>query len=92
MTDKVINLDDRRPHKAVYAACMTCGKDWVEAAPVGTHTFECPVCKTLTGTQVKPMDHEFLSKFMFEAKTKEDREHRILVVLNANNMRIQGLL
>jgi hypothetical protein len=34
MSDNIVNLDDHRPHKATYVACLVCGHDWVAVAPV----------------------------------------------------------
>ena len=86
MTDNVINLDDHRPHQSTYVACLVCGKDWVAVAPADTVHFECPVCHTLDGVEVKPASVEFLNSFFRGIKKKKELTKRALVVLNAKRM------
>jgi hypothetical protein len=91
MSDKVINLDDRRPHISAYVACLECGKDWVAVAPPDTLHFECPVCVKMSGVIVEPANPEFLNAFFRGAKSKKENLKRTMVVLNAQRMIDEGV-
>jgi len=90
MTDNITNLDDHRPHQTSYVACLDCGKDWIAVAPVDTFHFECPDCRKLSGVVVDPRCPHFINAFMRQAKRKEERRKRTMVVLNANRMIAEG--
>ena len=86
MSDKIINLDDHRPHMTAYVACLKCAKDWIAVAPADTVIFCCPKCDKLSGAVVDPSSAEFINLFMRPAKTKAARTKRTIVVLNAQRM------
>lgn len=49
--NKVVNLDEHRPHLAGEALCMGCGHRWQAVAPVGAFKeLECSECKRMMGT------------------------------------------
>lgn len=87
MTDNIVSLDDYRPHQSTYVACIDCGKDWVAVAPAETEAFECPKCRALSGKRVEPTSVDFINEFMRPAKTKKDRDHRAMVLINAGRMK-----
>lgn len=49
MSEKVINIEERMPHKTGPALCSACGKTWIFTAPIKTMTLECPNCGKMTG-------------------------------------------
>lgn len=52
--DKVVSLDDRRPHMSGEARCLCCGHKWVAIAPIGTVELECTECNTYRGVFIGP--------------------------------------
>ena len=88
--DKIINLDDHRPHQTSYVACLDCGKDWIAVAPVNTMHFECTDCRKLSGVVVDVRCPHFINAFMRPAKSKAERHKRTMVVLNAQRMIKEG--
>jgi len=77
--DKIIGLDDHRPHTAKYFVCMTCAKDWIAVAPVNAGLLECPKCSAMAGEVVKPYDIEWFKRFM----RGKHQKRRTYVLLNA---------
>lgn len=83
---KVVKLDDHRPHKSEYVACMSCGKDWVASIDASaTGPYECPSCGEMAGEKVEPSNIGFFIRFT-DVKTKKDKDARTLVLLNAQRM------
>lgn len=83
MTDKVIALDDHRPHTATYVACMACAADWVAVSPVSAKVpLECPKCGAMEGEAVQPHSLDWFNRFM----AGKDQKRRTMVLLNANRM------
>lgn len=54
MSDKVVNLQERRPHMTGEAVCMACRHEWIAVAPQGTWDLECPECGTNHGVWRNP--------------------------------------
>ena len=49
---RVISLDDHRPHIVGPARCGVCGSEWVAVAPVkgeAERKLECPTCGFMEG-------------------------------------------
>ncbi len=90
MTDNIVSLDDHRPHRTTYVACLQCGKDWIAVAPADTLHFQCPKCLILSGLEVDPSSVEFINTFMRPAKRKAERDKRTMVLLNAQRMIAEG--
>lgn len=66
----VLNLDDHRPHDAVYVACIECGKDWVAVVPTAHNvTLECPKCGAMSGEAVDGGNKDFFTRYMGRPKT-----------------------
>jgi len=86
--NQVVDIEDfrRAPHRAEYVACLECGKDWVAVFPADCKGFECPDCLKVAGEIVDHKDFDFFSRFMNSAKDDVDRDHRILVLLNATRI------
>lgn len=82
----IIALDDHRPQKAQYCACMACGKDVVSVYPVGTKSLQCDYCKKMTVEPVRIHDADWFDRYMAGAKTRKQRDLRTMVTLNANRM------
>lgn len=57
MTTNVVDLNSRRrdPHISGAARCLSCGHEWVQVAPEGTHALACPRCRTERGVWDWPM-------------------------------------
>jgi hypothetical protein len=90
MTDNIISLDDHRPHRTTYVACLQCGKDWIAVAPADTLHFQCPYCLILSGLGVEPLSAEFVNTFMRPAKRKAERDKRAKVLLKALTLIAEG--
>lgn len=78
----VVSLDDHRPHKAQYVACMDCGKDWVAVFPATAQRLECPSCRAMAGEPVQIHDPDWIGRFMREPNIKQ----RTMVCINAKHM------
>jgi hypothetical protein len=55
----VIDLASRRPapddpHGSGDARCLACGYEWVQVAPVGDFSFDCPKCHATCGVWAAP--------------------------------------
>lgn len=48
----VVNLSEHRPHLSGAAKCLSCGKEWVAIAEIGSVELECPECGTWKGVFV----------------------------------------
>ena len=88
---KIVTLDDYRPHRTSYVACIDCGKDWVAVSPFDTTHFECPKCAEMSGVVVDPSSADFINAFMRSAKKKADQHQRTMVILNAKRMINEGV-
>lgn len=89
MKTNVINLDERRPHKTQYVACMRCGKDHVAVYPATVQiALECQACGAMACEAVAPDDLGWLNRYIGEARNKVELKQRTMVVLNAHRMRI----
>ena len=51
----VIPLTRKEPTLSGDARCLCCNHDWIACAPVGCFQLECPVCKTMKGVFVNPV-------------------------------------
>ena len=91
MSDNIVILDDRRPHKTGYAACMECGADWIAVVPEGVTLLECFKCDAVAGEMVRIKDADWFIRYMHGGLSPEDRAHRTLVVLNALRMDSEGV-
>ena len=79
----VTKLDDHRPHKVVYVACIGCGKDWNAVAPVDHEgMYECPDCGHMAGEIVDHKNFDFFKRYTEGAKDAKDKHHRTMVLLN----------
>jgi len=47
--EKVININERRPHLSGEAFCILCKAQWVAVAEVGTVWLGCPECGAIKG-------------------------------------------
>ena len=90
MSADIIDLSDRRPHVGKYVACMDCGHDWAAAAPVGTASFQCPSCGSMSGCVVNPHDAEFFKDFMSRADGNAHWNRRMAVLITARRMIDEG--
>jgi len=90
MSADIIDLSDRRPHVSKYVACMDCGHDWEAAAPVGTASFQCPSCGSMSGCVVNPHDAEFFKNFMGRADGNETWHKRMKVLITAKRIIDKG--
>lgn len=89
MNSNVISLDESRPHKAKYVACMRCGKDHVAVYPASARiALECSACGAMACEVVAPDDLGWLNRFMAGARNKAECKQRTMVVLNAHRMGI----
>lgn len=50
--DKVVSLDDHRPHSSGHARCLHCQHEWQAVSPVGYDYFQCPQCELHKGIYV----------------------------------------
>lgn len=56
---EIIDMDEKRRHKAGMAACIACRHKWTAVAPEGTYHLECPNCKEVKGRwQIEPDEAE----------------------------------
>lgn len=59
MNEKVVHIDDKRPHGISSVRCVNCGQTWlaVYATSAGEppSVFECPTCFTMNG---RPFEDE----------------------------------
>lgn len=78
----IVTLDDYRPHRADYVACMACGKDWTAVYPHTVQALECPECGALTGEPVQIFNVDWMERFM----KVTDIERRATVCKNAERM------
>lgn len=46
MTNKVVRLDDYRPHLTTLLVCLECKTPWLAIHPNTAKRLECPVCNT----------------------------------------------
>ena len=83
---QIIQLDDHRPHKAQYVACMKCAQDWVAVAPAGATNLECPSCGEMSGEPVKYKNIHWFRLFIDFKMSKKEQRKRTLVLLNAKRM------
>lgn len=50
VTDRVVRLDDYRPHRAEMVLCGHCGTRWSANFPADHRgRFECPYCRRMAG-------------------------------------------
>jgi hypothetical protein len=84
--NKIINLDDHRPHEAQYVVCMKCAHDWVAVFPHAAKNLECSECGEMSGEVVNYKDFGWFNNFMGRAKNKKDQMKRTMVLLNAKRM------
>jgi transcription elongation factor Elf1 len=83
MKDKVVTLDDRRPHTSQYVTCMACAHDWIAVAPsVAKGPFECSKCGKMKGERVQYSDPEWFKRYM----AGPDHTKRMLVLVNAKQI------
>ena len=80
--ENIVNLDDHRPHKAQYVACMDCAKDWAAVFPATVQRLECPACGKMAGEPVRIHDMAWFRRFM----QGDNLPQRTLVCLNAKRM------
>lgn len=61
--NNVIDLMEYRealnPHKTGNARCLQCKHEWIETAPIGTVSLECPECHSFQGIFKGLMSTEF---------------------------------
>lgn len=51
-SNRVVSLDERRPHNAGQARCLDCKHEWAAVCPVGTTWLECPACTLFRGRMI----------------------------------------
>ena len=90
MDDKIVSIDDYRPHQASYCACVACGKDFVSVFPAGVTVLECPACGEMAGEVVRHDYADFFKRYIGASKTQADQLHRGYVLLNAKRMNKEG--
>jgi len=80
----VVNLDEYQPHKAIYAACTSCGKDWAAVAPAHAAALECPRCGEMDGERINTKDPAFYNKFLPTGLSSEELQRRTAVMIAAH--------
>ena len=77
MTSDVIELNNRRPHRAKRVVCMNCVNTWVAVFPSNTTGLECSECGAMEGEPFQSNNFEWFRRFMDRSeqhKTKKMRE------------------
>jgi len=81
----IIDIDEKRPHKAGQAMCLDCRYEWTAVTPAGTFHMDCPKCQSKRGRWLIDADEREVDKFICTLM-KENRALKQLVadlVLNA---------
>ena len=49
MSEKVVNILEKQPHRTGNAVCLHCKHEWQAVAPTGVTILKCPECKLEQG-------------------------------------------